>query len=72
MVDIMQKTLAIFGKEFRFSEFGDADNEVLGVGLMDEGQVRKVLKRFVGAESGEAGDHDAAMIEPVSSTVKEA
>jgi hypothetical protein len=70
MVDITQKTFMIFGKEFRFSDFGDVDNEVLRIGLMDERQIKEVLKEFAAAERSEAGERDVTMIERVSSTVR--
>jgi hypothetical protein len=69
MVNIMLKGLAIFGKEFN-SVF-EADNEVLGIGLMGESEVKEVLRSFAGVVRSSAEDRDAAIIDTLSSNGKE-
>jgi len=42
---VLQKTVAVFGSEFS-NDFGEADNVELGIDMMDESQVKEVLRRF--------------------------
>lgn len=71
MADVMMKTLAIFGRNFK-SDFEQPDNEELGIGTMGENEVKEVLRRFTGDLGGPDGRKDAALIARISSSAKEA
>jgi hypothetical protein len=43
---ILQKAVGVFGEEYT-SDFGASDNAELGIRMMDETQVRELLKTFV-------------------------
>jgi hypothetical protein len=43
--NMLEKALAVFAPEFP-ADFGVGDNKELGIDIMDEGQVKEVLKRF--------------------------
>ena len=70
MVDIMFKELAIFGKELN-SVFEEANNEVLGIGMMGESEVKEMLRSFAGAVQSSAGERDAAIINKLRSSGNE-
>lgn len=45
MADVMQKAVAVFGVGYT-SDFGEADNAELKIGMMEETQVKAILKAF--------------------------
>ena len=42
---VMQKAVGVFGPEYT-SDFGGADNAELGIRMMDETQLKELLKKF--------------------------
>ena len=45
MAAMMQKAVGVFGQEYT-SDFGEADNAELGIRMMDEVQLKELLKKF--------------------------